>query len=145
MKAYVTRDSVSAGDDVLAPHAREVRIHAEPTMRDLVDQALKISQLPRISGGKATWALSSSIPLAVVAQEWDEPELVSQFPLDLGLLDHSNARYVCTGHTSLNWIRILCLKFPVGFGCTRNSEDASSRVLFRLTSMKGLLSRRTKL
>jgi len=90
MKAYVTRDSVSAGDDVLAPHAREVRIHAEPTMRDLVDQALKISQLPRISGGKATWALSSSIPLAVVAQEWDEPELVSQFPLDLGLLDHSN-------------------------------------------------------
>ncbi len=32
--------------------------------------------LPRnIQGGKATWSLVSSIPLAVIAQQWHEPKL----------------------------------------------------------------------
>ena len=97
MKAYVTRDSVSAGDDVHAPHARRFRIRAEFTVSDLVGQALQASQLPRINGGKATWGLSSNIPLAVAAQEWDGPELVSQFPLDPDLLDQSN------GEIRMHW------------------------------------------
>ena len=89
MNAYVTRDSVSAADDIHAPHARRFSIKSDWTWQSLVDHALHGSGLPEIAGGKAVWALSSNIPLAVVAQQWDEPVLIWRMESDRIALDQS--------------------------------------------------------
>jgi hypothetical protein len=36
--------------------------------------------LPSISGGKATWSLSSRVPLAVIAQQWAAPVILNHPP-----------------------------------------------------------------
>lgn len=89
MKAYVTRDSASAGDDHSAPHARGFSVPDDWSWETLVHQAWLLSDLPKIAGGKATWALSSNIPLAVAAQEWDEPALIWRSEEDRDALDKS--------------------------------------------------------
>jgi hypothetical protein len=80
MKVYFTRDSVCAGDDGDAPHAREVELLDGLSVGQLVRGVLDAAGLPQISGGRATWCVSSGVPLAVVAQEWDEPRFVSPIP-----------------------------------------------------------------
>ncbi|RYE19542.1 MAG: hypothetical protein EOP45_12505, partial [Sphingobacteriaceae bacterium] len=35
-----------------------------------------IVYLPKIAGGKATWSLATNQPIAIVAQEWNEPKLI---------------------------------------------------------------------
>ena len=45
-------------------------------MSELIHQAKKACELPGISGGKATWIVEAGgydgMPIAVVAQQWDE-------------------------------------------------------------------------
>src|SRR5262245_287560 len=89
MRAYVTRESVSAADDLEAPHALRLYIPDDWTWESLVHHVWQGSALPSIAGGKATWALSSNLPLAVVAQEWHEPSLLFRLDSDLGRIDIS--------------------------------------------------------
>ena len=77
MKAYFTRDSVAAGDDADAPHAREIDLPANMTVAEIISHVCRNAKLAQISGGKATWALSSNVPLAVVAQQWAEPKPIA--------------------------------------------------------------------
>ena len=87
MKAYVTRDSVAAGDDVDAPHALTVNLPVVGDVRALVTAVTGSYSLPGISGGKATWVLSSGTSLAVIAQQWSRPRLVCWEAIRISELD----------------------------------------------------------
>jgi hypothetical protein len=87
MKAYFTRDSVCAGDDGDAPHAREIDVPGPFDAAGLLRAVLAAEKLPSIAGGQATWCVASGVPLAVVAQQWPEPRMLSFLPPKLGDLD----------------------------------------------------------
>jgi hypothetical protein len=87
MKVYVTRDSVAAGDDVDAPHARTINLPNVGDVRALVTAVTGAYSLPGISGGKATWVLSSGTPLAVIAQQWSRSQLVCWEAMPISELD----------------------------------------------------------
>jgi hypothetical protein len=76
VRVYFTRDSVAAGDDADGPHAREIEVPEPVTVADLVHRVWRAADLPRITGGEATWCIASGVPLAVVAQQWASPRLV---------------------------------------------------------------------
>lgn len=71
----LTRDSVAAGDDIDAPHWIEFEIDEKETAISLVTKILEMDYLACISGGEATWSLVASNPIAVIAQQWEEPKL----------------------------------------------------------------------
>jgi hypothetical protein len=83
MTAHITRDTVCAGDDIDAPHNRIVTLDEKLGFERLIEQAVKSADLPSISGGQATWCISSAIPLAVIAQQWPGPRMLSRFPPNL--------------------------------------------------------------
>jgi hypothetical protein len=76
MNIYVSRDSVAAGDDLDAPHGRSFSLPDGAPLGDVLSEIIQSGYLPRISGGHATWSVVSSIPLAIVAEEWPEPRLL---------------------------------------------------------------------
>jgi hypothetical protein len=87
LKLYITRDSVAAGDDIDAPHVRTGRVADESDIEQIVATCLNASPLPNISGGQATWCLSSLVPLAVIAQQWPRSRLVSSIGPRIESLD----------------------------------------------------------
>ncbi len=84
MKVYLTRDSVCAADDVDAPHAITFIVPEGMSVGNLM-KIVQASHLPKIQGGKATWSVTSGIPVAVIAQQWSEPKLLP--PFELGIVD----------------------------------------------------------
>jgi hypothetical protein len=70
MRIYVTRDSVCAGDDGDAPHVREFDLPGSADVSAAVEHVLGSGYLPSISGGQATWSITSAIPVAIAAQQW---------------------------------------------------------------------------
>jgi hypothetical protein len=76
VKLLVTRDNVAASDDLDAPH----RVELEGPSREDIEAAIAIvvasGYLPHISGGRATWSVSSGRILAVIAQQWPAPRLL---------------------------------------------------------------------
>ena len=87
MIVYLTRETVSAGDDCDAPHAHRFAMSDEWTWEELVELARVEARLPFIQGGLATWGLSSNFPLAVVAQQWTQAKLLFLTRADRGRLD----------------------------------------------------------
>jgi len=87
MMAHIARDSVCAGDDGDAPHTRVVTLDEKLGVERLIEQAIASAQLPSISGGQATWCISSAIPLAVIAQQWSGPKMLHAIPPQLNQLD----------------------------------------------------------
>ncbi|HEY6873051.1 MAG TPA: hypothetical protein VI298_10040 [Geobacteraceae bacterium] len=77
MKIIVTRDSVCAADDFDPPHEKSFRFSDEKPMKAVLQELLSV-YLPKIAGGKATWVAQTDAPLAVVAQEWEEPEMIKE-------------------------------------------------------------------
>ena len=76
VRLLATRDSVAAGEDVDVPHLLEMD---GPAGEDLEAAILAIhasGYLPRISGGRATWSVSSGRVLAGIAQEWPGPRML---------------------------------------------------------------------
>lgn len=75
----VSRDSVSAGDDMTA-HKAEFFVEKKVTLAQLIKLAIVACPLASISGGKATWVIC--LPkkefrnLGVLAQEWAEPKFI---------------------------------------------------------------------
>jgi hypothetical protein len=89
MEIYLTRHSVCAGDDVDAPHVHELHASDNPTVSDVVSLICRAGYLPRIAGGKATWCVSSGVPLAVVAEQWAGPKMTQPIPPRIEELDVS--------------------------------------------------------
>jgi hypothetical protein len=82
MWVILRRDSVAAGDDADAPHEKTITVPDGSGIEAIIITVAKSGYLASISGGKATWSATSNIPLAVVAQEWEQPRMVSAFPVD---------------------------------------------------------------
>jgi hypothetical protein len=77
MRVRLTRDSVAAADDLRAPHDCTIRA-PDGTPLDEIVASIAANYLPsNIGGGKATWSLASRVPIAVAAQQWPEPKLLS--------------------------------------------------------------------
>jgi hypothetical protein len=77
MKVYVSRGSVAAGDDVNAPNARTFSFENGTSLPDMISHISRSGYLPSISGGQASWSVTSGVPLAIVAQQWSEPHMLS--------------------------------------------------------------------
>ncbi len=75
MKIIVTRDSVCAADDFDPPHEKSFRFSDEKPIQEVLQELLS-KFLPKIARGKATWVAQTDFPLAVVAQEWEGPEMI---------------------------------------------------------------------
>ncbi len=98
----IWRESVCMGDDMAAPHQLKVRMPRESPLRELVEQHLVGRRyLANIQGGKATWILDGSRPLAVFALQWDQPRYLvpPESPIasviDADSIPHFNFRYWC--------------------------------------------------
>jgi hypothetical protein len=89
MEICVTRDSVCAADDGDAPHQRILDVPDNRTVEPIVLAVVRAYDLPQISGGDATWSISSNIPLAVVAQQWPGPRMTSPMPRNVAECDTS--------------------------------------------------------
>lgn len=89
MNLYVTRESVAAGDDVDAPHARTFAIPDAAPLEAALATVLAAHYLPSVSGGLATWSVTSNIPLAVIAQQWSAPRMLFRTSEDLKALDRA--------------------------------------------------------
>ncbi|WP_438490117.1 hypothetical protein [Streptomyces sp. S186] len=78
MKVHLTRDSVAMGDDVDAPHEDTRDLPAEMSVREAVAFVVRSGYLAPIAGGKASWVLTSACAsIAVVAQQWKEPRIIT--------------------------------------------------------------------
>ncbi len=63
---------MAVGDDVYAPHEVKFDLPSTATLEDVIHKIKKMSYLPTIYGGKATWVLfKDSTPLAIIAQQWE--------------------------------------------------------------------------
>jgi hypothetical protein len=77
MKIIVlTRESVSMGDDAF-DHTMEVEIEDNWKISQILNKIIKMNYLPNIQGGEATWSAAFNKPLAVLAQQWDKPKIIS--------------------------------------------------------------------
>jgi len=90
---HLTRDSVAAGDDMDAPHELAVLVDDDATTEQMVAAIHAADYLPRISGGRATWSVASDRTLAVIAQQWPEPRMVSELPHPTGELERDGNGY----------------------------------------------------
>ncbi len=84
MELILNRDSVAASD-FTDSHERRFTAPGFMTLRQLLQLVEKVRYLPTIGGGKATWSAWAGRPLAVLAQEWEEPKFVAppDTPLDV--------------------------------------------------------------
>ena len=90
MRLYVTRDSVAAMDDLLAPHTLKIAGPATQHVGAAIKEVLAARYLPHIEGGKATWSVVSNKPIAIVAEQWAEPRLVDRHATSYEGLDIRN-------------------------------------------------------
>jgi len=73
----VERDSVCAGDDIDAPHAKRFAFGGKATLAEAVSAIIGTGYLATIAGGEATWIVEAAgEPLAVVAQQWASPKFL---------------------------------------------------------------------
>ena len=70
MKVYLSRDCVHASDD---GEERTLAVPERSTLDQVLGAVLAARYLPSISGGKATWSVTSNLPLAVIAEQWPAP------------------------------------------------------------------------
>jgi hypothetical protein len=87
----IWRDSVAAGDDVFAPHEKEIKFENNESIETTLEKILATHYLPSIQGGKATWIVVGKYSLAVIAQQWSKPYfLVESFAHTKDLIELSN-------------------------------------------------------
>lgn len=75
------RDSVCAGDDCDS-HERTFSAPLQASIPELIQLANSACRLASVAGGSATWIVEAGgcggTPIAVVAQQWDQPRLLVQ-------------------------------------------------------------------
>jgi hypothetical protein len=73
----VQRDSVCAGDDAFAPHAKRFKLQANETLSEALSAILADGYLGNIANGEATWIVEAEgEPVAVLAQHLTEPKFL---------------------------------------------------------------------
>lgn len=87
MKVYASRESVATADDVSAPNDRTFTFRDGTLLEDILRAIGTAGYLPLVEGGRATWTVTSKIPVAVVAQEWLQPKMLAPLDIDLSQLD----------------------------------------------------------
>jgi hypothetical protein len=73
LKIIAHRDDVHAGDD---PRPLEFTLADGAGPRDALEFIVDSHWLPSITGGKATWSVVATAPIAIVAQEWTQPKFL---------------------------------------------------------------------
>lgn len=74
VEVAVTRDSVCAADDVMAPNREDIVIHSFTEPKDFIRAVAAEYGMPTIHGGKATWeVILNDQKVGVIAQEWNSP------------------------------------------------------------------------
>lgn len=74
VKVSVTRDSVSAADDVTAPNKKRIVIGNFTETEDFIRAVAIEYGVPSIQGGRATWeVILNDQKIGVIAQEWQSP------------------------------------------------------------------------
>ncbi|MCL2310544.1 MAG: hypothetical protein FWC42_09825 [Proteobacteria bacterium] len=89
MNIYTSCESVTAGDDIDAPHSHTFSFSEKVSLKEALAE-IKRCYLPAIAGGCATWTVTSNRPVAVIAQQWAEPEILIHLPEELNALDVRN-------------------------------------------------------
>lgn len=78
MKINVSRSSVCLGDDIDAPHFKVLNVPDGATTQEIM-RLLKSKYLPcNMEGGEATWSVVSKKPVAIIAQQLEEPLMMGQ-------------------------------------------------------------------
>jgi hypothetical protein len=91
VRVHLSRDSVTAGDDV-EDHDEVAELDGRRPFSLVLAELLGRRYLPLISGGRATWLVRAGrlgTPLAVVAQEWPVPELLVESSASLSAVGDS--------------------------------------------------------
>ena len=97
----VWRESVCAGDDCDAPHELKLHLSSEVPLRHFAKQIVEARYLAHIEGGSATWILNGNRPLAVFAQQWEQPLFLLPPATPIGAviaadsIPHFRFRYFC--------------------------------------------------
>lgn len=73
MSISLDRDSACMGDDTES-HRSTLSVREDMTIGEFVAHVREMRYLAGIAGGKATWILQGSRPLAIIAQQWREPK-----------------------------------------------------------------------
>jgi hypothetical protein len=71
MKILLNRDSVCMGDDADS-HEKLIEISIDGLSLAQILAEIAPGYLPSIADGQATWVVSSRVPIAVMAQQWNE-------------------------------------------------------------------------
>ena len=79
-KIKLTRESVTMGDDIDAPHFLYIELEQNWTITEILNYISKIDYLPKISGGRATWSAVINEPIAVLTQEKPKAPLLICLP-----------------------------------------------------------------
>ena len=72
----IWREGVCLADDIETPHERVMEMARGATLGEFAGLISNARYLAMIAGGKATWILDGSVPLAVFAQQWKAPRLL---------------------------------------------------------------------
>ncbi|WP_350293003.1 hypothetical protein [uncultured Croceitalea sp.] len=67
----LTRESVAAGDDINAPHFKEIQIEEDWKIEQILNKVLNSKYLPRILGG-STWSVAINKPIAVISSNYPD-------------------------------------------------------------------------
>ena len=89
MRIRFTRASVAMSDDADAPHYFERNVPYNASLLEIIEAVCQSNYLAPIAGGKATWVAMSRIPVAVMAQQWAKPKMLTPVP-QLFSLDYSD-------------------------------------------------------
>jgi hypothetical protein len=95
MRILLTRGSVSQSDDVDAPHQREIVLQDGLSLKEIAATILGSGYLPTIAGGRATWSITSRVPIAVLAEQWRTPKMLTAIPSRLSDLDYHDGVLRC--------------------------------------------------
>jgi len=112
VKLLLTRDSVAIGDDINAPHLKETAIDESATSLDLARQILKMRYLANIGTGEATWSMATDIPVAIIAQQWEEPKLISP--------GNSTVKELAKGED--------CLEVHINYHCQEDPDETLEKL-----------------
>ena len=86
---------MSQFDDAYAPHYREIVLQDGLSLREIVVAISQADYLPTIAGGRATWSVTSKVPVAVIAQQRRRPMMLGSTSYRLSDLDYSNGTLRC--------------------------------------------------
>jgi len=72
----LTRDWVCWADSLESSNKKIIQIDPEWNINSILKEILSTNFIPKISGDHATWSVADKNPIAVIAQEWNEPMLI---------------------------------------------------------------------